>query len=186
MFGKFAVLNARKRMEGNGRVNELEGTSVHRMERTVDDLTFQTFKTAYEEELHRYDGLAGASATFNYAFALILQPKKKPELIKRGNELIRSLYNESHDELAKRDYLYYLAIGEAKLGFFDEAIRFVDAILSMEPDNNQALELKEEIKQMRYRDGLTGAAIAGGFIGVAGLLGAAIVGLITFGKGNSR
>ncbi|KAL7677461.1 hypothetical protein ACOME3_003699 [Neoechinorhynchus agilis] len=160
----------------------LESRMLQRLDCEIDDLTFRSFKAAYEEELHRYNGLAGSSATFNYASALILQPKKKPELIKRGNELIRSLYNESHDDSLTGKYLLYMAIAEAKLGFPEKAIRLVDSILEINPQNKDAIELKNEIEEMKFRE-LSTTALT---FGAAGLLGAAIVGLFTFGKQRSK
>ncbi|KAL7677457.1 hypothetical protein ACOME3_003695 [Neoechinorhynchus agilis] len=79
-------------------------------------------------------------------------------------------------------YLLYMAIAEAKLGFPEKAIRLVDSILEINPQNKDAIELKNEIEEMKFRE-LSTTALT---FGAAGLLGAAIVGLFTFGKQRSK
>jgi len=45
----------------------------------------------------------------------------------------------------RRECLYYLALGQYKLGHYNEARRFNDVLLEREPRNMQALSLKSLI-----------------------------------------
>ena len=45
---------------------------------------------------------------------------------------------QNRDESNKRDYLYYLAIGNTKLKEYSTALKYVRALLQVEPGNRQA------------------------------------------------
>ena len=45
---------------------------------------------------------------------------------------------QNRDESNKRDYLYYLAIGNTKLKEYATALKYVRALLQVEPGNRQA------------------------------------------------
>lgn len=53
------------------------------------------------------------------------------------------IYKESANR--RRECLYYLALGQYKLGHYNEARRFNDVLLEREPRNMQALSLKSLI-----------------------------------------
>ena len=53
------------------------------------------------------------------------------------------IYKESSNR--RRECLYYLALGQYKLGHYNEARRFNDVLLEREPRNMQALSLKSLI-----------------------------------------
>ena len=72
-------------------------------------------------------------------------------------------------EAEKREYVYYLAVGNAKLDNLVTALRFCDAILTMEPKNHQAMALRRFVRGRMVRDGIIGMVVF--------LLGAATVGL---------
>lgn len=102
---------------------------------------------------------------FEYAWALI-KSKYKGD-VKRGIDLLEEL---GHDVKAKdkRDYLYYLAVANTKLGDYERALQLTESFLKIEPNNRQAVELKAIIKDRVRKDGLRGAAIAGGAALVVG------------------
>lgn len=77
------------------------------------------------------------------------------------------------DDEARRDYLFYLAIANTKLGENQRALECCKKFLSVEPNNRQAQELEKIIKDRQLKEGLKGAAVVGG----AALVVGGIVGL---------
>jgi len=71
----------------------------------------------------------------------------------------------------KRECLYYLALGNWKLGNYQEARRYNDILLDREPGNMQAASLKALIDDKVQREGLVGVAIVGGIAVAAGVVG---------------
>ena len=55
-------------------------------------------------------------------------------------EVDREIYKEAPGR--RRECLYYLALGQYKLGHYNEARRYNDLLLEREPRNMQALSLK--------------------------------------------
>ena len=45
---------------------------------------------------------------------------------------------QNRDETNKRDYLYYLAVGNTKLKEYATALKYIRALLQVEPGNRQA------------------------------------------------
>ena len=45
---------------------------------------------------------------------------------------------QNKDETNKRDYLYYLAVGNYKLKEYTLALKYIRALLQVEPGNRQA------------------------------------------------
>ncbi|CAF0940194.1 unnamed protein product [Adineta ricciae] len=90
--------------------------------------------------------------------------------------LVRKLYDSTNKDEDKRDYLYYLAVGNARLNEYETAIKFLDAILHVQPGNHQAQNLKDEITRRMTREGYIGAGIAvgAGALLVGGLAAATI------------
>jgi predicted Zn-dependent protease len=58
----------------------------------------------------------------------------------RNGRLMTEIYKESPER--RRECLYYLALGQYKLGHYNEARRCNDSLLEKEPRNMQALSLK--------------------------------------------
>lgn len=71
----------------------------------------------------------------------------------------------------RRECLYYLALGNYKLGSYAEARRYNDLLLEHEPRNLQAASLKGLIDDKVSKEGLMGAAIVGGLVVAAGVVG---------------
>lgn len=108
---------------------------------------------------------------FEYAWALI-RSKFKGD-VRRGIDILEELAVDKNSR-DKRDFLYYLAVANTKIGEYDRALDLVDKFLQVEPHNRQATELKAIIKERIKKDGIKGAAIAGGAALVVG-------GLVTLG-----
>jgi fission 1 protein len=75
----------------------------------------------------------------------------------------------------RRECLYYLALGNFKLGNYAEARRYNDLLLDKEPNNLQAASLRTLIEDKVAREGMMGMAIVGGIAVAAGIVGGLIM-----------
>lgn len=75
----------------------------------------------------------------------------------------------------RRECLYYLALGNYKLGNYGEARRYNDLLLDKEPANLQAANLRQLIDDKVAKEGLMGVAILSGVGIAAGVVGAFIL-----------
>lgn len=62
----------------------------------------------------------------------------------------------------KRDYIFYLAFGHTRLKDYGTALKYCDAFLQIEPNNQQVISLQEYCQKELHREGITGLAVAGG------------------------
>ncbi|RKO84290.1 hypothetical protein BDK51DRAFT_17691 [Blyttiomyces helicus] len=85
---------------------------------------------------------------FNYAWALIRSKSKSDQ--KQGVSLLLEIYKAFPNR--RRECLYYLALGEYKLGNYRNARKFNETLLQLESRNVQALELRKLIDD-RVRSG---------------------------------
>lgn len=75
----------------------------------------------------------------------------------------------------RRECLYYLALGNFKLGNYAEARRYNDLLLEKEPANLQASNLRTLIDDKVAREGLMGVAIVSGLAVAAGVVGGVLM-----------
>lgn len=94
--------------------------------------------------------------------------------------LLTEIFRSSPDR--RRECLYYLALGNYKLGSYEEARRYNELLIDLEPNNLQAKSLRQLIDDKVAKEGLMGAAIIGGLAVAAGVVG----GLIFKGARSSR
>jgi fission 1 protein len=71
----------------------------------------------------------------------------------------------------RRECLFYLALGNFKLGNYAEARRYNDLLLQKEPANMQANDLSALIDDKVAKEGLMGVAIVSGLAVAAGVVG---------------
>lgn len=95
-----------------------------------------------------------------------------------GVRLLSEIFRNSPER--RRECLYYLGLGNYKLGNYAEARKFNDSLLDHEPENLQAASLKSLIDDKVAKDGLLGAALVGGLA-----ITAAVAGSLLF-KGARR
>jgi fission 1 protein len=86
-----------------------------------------------------------------------------------GIQLLSEIFRSSPDR--RRECLYYLALGNYKLGNYAEARRYNDLLIDLEPNNLQAASLRGLIEEKVQREGLVGVAIVGGLAVAAGVVG---------------
>ncbi|XP_076235931.1 mitochondrial fission 1 protein [Calliopsis andreniformis] len=140
------------------------------LEEVVSSDDLKKFERIYNEQVHSQS--VTPKAQFEYAWCLVRS--KYPADIQKGIHLFEDLYS-NHTESEKRDCLYYLAIGNARIKEYSKALAYVRSFLQVEPANQQVQQLERLIKKKMEKEGLYGMAIAGGvIIGVAGILGLGI------------
>ena len=75
----------------------------------------------------------------------------------------------------RRECLYYLALGNYKLGNYGEARRYNDLLAEKEPGNLQAADLRTMIDNKVAKEGLMGVAIISGVAVAAGVIGGVLL-----------
>lgn len=138
------------------------------IEETISADEIAKYASAYEES-KTAGGEKLILAKFQYAYALLRS--KHSQDISHGISLLEDLYYGG-DPTAKRDYLYYIAIGQTRLKKYNLALDCVQQFLQYEPENHQAKKLQAYIKEKLTKDGIVGMAITGGAaLLVGGLIG---------------
>ena len=90
-----------------------------------------------------------------------------------GVRLLSEIFRTSPDR--RRECLYYLALGNYKLGNYGEARRYNDLLLDREPANLQATNLRALVDDKVAKEGLMGVAILSS-VGIAvGAIGAFVL-----------
>lgn len=85
-------------------------------------------------------------AQFEYAWCLVRSQYSTD--MRKGIVLLEDLCNRH--SAGNRDYIYYLAIGNARLKNYTDSLKFVQAFLQVEPNNQQAISLEVSgVKQRR-------------------------------------
>ena len=128
------------------------------------------------------------SSTSQFEYSWCLVRSRYPADIRKGIILLEDLFQvsvvsncnyclylnliQNRDESNKRDYLYYLAIGNTKLKEYATALKYIRALLQVEPGNRQAQELEVIVTKKLEKDGMIGMAVAGGTaVALGGLVG---------------
>lgn len=122
----------------------------------------------------KFDALKTPNDNEQFEFYLCLVRAKQRACIQEGLSSFQKLFTKTKDEDIKRDALYYMAIAQTKLNNYEEALKYLQSILNIQPNNEQVRELYVEVNKRMKRDGLIGLGIVGsaavvGFFGVLGL-----------------
>ncbi|MCJ1250505.1 mitochondrial membrane protein [Trapelia coarctata] len=126
----------------------------------------QVLRGQYEKE----GDFVGVQTKFNYAWGLIKSDARGEQ--QEGVRLLSEIYRNAPER--RRECLYYLALGNFKLGNYAEARRYNDSLLSIEPANLQAASLRGLIDDKVAKEGMVGVAIVGGVAIAAGVIGSLI------------
>ncbi|KAJ6139010.1 Tetratricopeptide-like helical [Penicillium samsonianum] len=127
----------------------------------------QVLRTQYEKE----GDYVGIQTKFNYAWGLIKSNIRSEQ--QEGVRLLSEIFRGAPER--RRECLYYLALGNFKLGNYGEARRYNDLLLEKEPANLQAASLGSLIDDKVAKEGLVGVAIVGGLALVAGVVGSLVI-----------
>ncbi|KIX97235.1 mitochondria fission 1 protein [Fonsecaea multimorphosa CBS 102226] len=123
----------------------------------------QVLRAQYEKE----GEYVGVQTKFNYAWGLIKSNQRSEQQL--GVQLLSDIFKTTPER--RRECLYYLALGNYKLGNYAEARRYNELLLEKEPGNLQAASLRQLIDDKVSREGLMGVAIIGGVAVAAGIVG---------------
>ncbi|KAI9830931.1 MAG: mitochondrial membrane protein [Sarea resinae] len=123
----------------------------------------QVLRSQYEKE----GEYVGVQTKFNYAWGLIKSNLRDEQ--QEGVRLLSDIFRSSPER--RRECLYYLALGNYKLGNYAEARRYNELLLDYEPANLQAGSLRSLIDDKVAKEGMMGVAILGGVAVVAGVVG---------------
>jgi mitochondrial fission 1 protein len=106
-----------------------------------------------------------------FQYALCLVRSKESSDIKNGLQLFQKIFDSTKDDNLKRDSLYYMAVGEAKLKNYEPSLKYLQKILNVETTNEQVRDLYIEVNKRMRKDGLLGIGIVAGSaaVGLAGL-----------------
>lgn len=102
----------------------------------------------------------------------LIKSNNRPEQ-QEGVRLLSEIFRGAPER--RRECLYYLALGNFKLGNYGEARRYNDLLLEKEPANLQATSLGSLIEDKVAKEGLVGIAILGGLAVAAGVVGSLIL-----------
>lgn len=141
-------------------------------ESSLKPAELQVLRSQYEKE----GDYVSIQTKFNFAWGLIKSNFRQEQ--QEGVRLLTEIFRTTPER--RRECLYYLALGNYKLGNYAEARRYNDKLLEKESGNLQASSLKELIDEKVAREGMIGVAILGSVAVVAGVVGGMIV------KGVSR
>jgi len=118
------------------------------------------------KQFEREGQFVSVQSKFNYAWGLIKSDKAADQ--RYGIKLLTEIFREAPER--RRECLYYLALGNYKLGNYAEARRYNDLLLDKENQNMQAQSLKGLIEDKVAREGMIGVAILSGAVLTAGVL----------------
>ncbi|XP_023720720.1 mitochondrial fission 1 protein [Cryptotermes secundus] len=137
------------------------------LDEVVSSEDLKKYERVYHEQLHK--GPVTQKAQFEYAWCLVRS--KYPADIRKGIILLEELYQNGNAE-GRRDYLYYLAIANARIKEYTKGLHYVREFLKIEPGNQQVHNLETLIKKRMEKEGLMGMAMAGGVVlAIGGLVG---------------
>ncbi|XP_073988470.1 mitochondrial fission 1 protein [Rhodnius prolixus] len=137
------------------------------LDETVSSEDLKKFEAIYNEQVEASN--VTTDATFNYAWCLVRS--RYAADIRKGICLLETLFRDGNEQ-GRRDYVYYLAIGNAKLKEYSKALHYVRTFLTLEPGNQQVQHLETVIRKRMEKDGLLGIALAGGVVlAIGGLVG---------------
>lgn len=116
------------------------------------------------------------SPNTQFVYAMCLVRSKYSSDMSQGLFLLEDLCR--HHPEGKRDYIYYLAFGNARLHEYGTAIRYIEKFQEIEPQNEQVQQLLDFCKKRRTETATKGAAILGGVAMLVGGLAALGFGML--------
>ncbi|KAL8642614.1 MAG: hypothetical protein Q9228_000707 [Teloschistes exilis] len=123
-------------------------------------------RAQYEKEGY----YVGVQTKFNYAWDVqgLIKSSSRNEQ-QEGVRLLSDIFRNAPER--RRECLYYLALGNYKLGNYAEARRYNDLLLDHEPGNLQASSLRTLVDNKVAKEGMMGVAILSGVAIAAGVVG---------------
>ncbi|KAK4450717.1 hypothetical protein QBC34DRAFT_402330 [Podospora aff. communis PSN243] len=132
-------------------------------ETPLSQAELDVLRAQYEKE----DVMVGVQTKFNYAWGLVKSNVRTDQHL--GVMLLSEIFRTSPER--RRECLYYLALGNYKLGNYAQARKYNELLLENEPGNLQASNLQSLIDDKVAKEGLMGVAIVSGVAVAAGVIG---------------
>ncbi|KAK1755798.1 hypothetical protein QBC47DRAFT_381324 [Echria macrotheca] len=132
-------------------------------ETPLNPAELEVLRMQYEKE----GDMVGVQTKFNYAWGLVKSNTRTDQHL--GVMLLSEIFRTSPER--RRECLYYLALGNYKLGNYAQARKYNDLLVDMEPSNLQASNLRTLIDDKVAKEGLMGVAIVSGVAVAAGVIG---------------
>ncbi|KAM7195639.1 mitochondrial fission 1 protein [Naviculisporaceae sp. PSN 640] len=136
-------------------------------ETPLNPAELSVLRAQYEKE----GDMVGLQTKFNYAWGLVKSNVRTDQHL--GVMLLSEIFRTSPER--RRECLYYLALGNYKLGNYGDARRYNDLLLDKEPANLQAANLRSLIDDKVAKEGLMGVAIISGVAVAAGVIGGVLL-----------
>ena len=127
------------------------------LDERIDSFELERLREAYERQVRR--GSPSSLQKFSFAHGLI---KSTTSDAHQGIAILEQLVREEGGDASMRDYVYFLAVGHARVKEYDRALAYIETLLTAEASNRQAFDLKQLIEKKMRKEGLIGAAILGG------------------------
>lgn len=120
-------------------------------------------------QFHKEDQFVSLQTRFNYAWGLIKSEDSGEQ--RQGVKFLTEIFKDGPER--RRECLYYLAAGHYKLGEYTLARKYLDILLSYEPNNSQIIEMRQAVEDRLNMESSIGIVIVGAVAAVgAALLGA--------------
>ena len=140
------------------------------MEVLLNEIVPQDELEKFEKKYHlemELDRSVSTETKFEYAFCLVRS--RYTNDIRKGLMILEDLARTHPD--GRRDYIYYLAFGNARIKQYSEGLKYCKAFLEIE-SNDQVRSLQEYIKKECDKEMAKGVMVAGSTaLVVGGLLG---------------
>lgn len=108
-----------------------------------------------EAQVESEQPVATVQSQFNFGWGLL--KSKDEDDIKQGINIITDIFKTVPSR--RTECLYYLSLGCFKIKEYREASRYIDVLLSHQPDNQNAITVKKLIENELAKDSLIGFAI---------------------------
>ncbi|UQC76502.1 mitochondria fission 1 protein [Colletotrichum lupini] len=161
------ALDAETYVFSSSRPPPIPATPDHAISSPLKASELQVLRAQYEKE----GDMVGVQTKFNYAWGLVKSDSRNDQQL--GVRLLSEIFRVSPER--RRECLFYLALGNYKLGNYGEARRYNDLLLEKEPANLQASNLRQLVDDKVAKEGLMGVAIISGVAVAAGVVGAFLV-----------
>ncbi|CAH7685797.1 hypothetical protein BY996DRAFT_4574652 [Phakopsora pachyrhizi] len=112
-------------------------------------------------------GWVSTQTKFNLAWGLVKSSADRGH-VAEGIAILTTIFNEV--PARRRECLYYLSLGNYKIGNYGDAKHYNDLLLEKEPNNLQAKSLATLIEKAVIRDGYVGLSLVGGAAVVGGII----------------
>ncbi|CAO4364771.1 unnamed protein product [Caenorhabditis nigoni] len=104
--------------------------------------------------------------------AIVLVGSENAAEIEEGVAILEEIAKDTEHSEDVRISVYYLALAHARLQNYDRSTKILDALLSVEPANLQASELRKVVQKKMKKEALLGLGLVGG---AAALIGGIVI-----------